>query len=136
MSPEALAALHARAFDAAPPPWSAEEFAALLAHPGARLLTAPGGFALLRHAGGEAELLTLAVALERRRQGIARALLARALAATAPDPVFLEVAAANAAARALYAAAGFTEVGRRPGYYGPGADALVLRRGPSPGRPS
>jgi ribosomal-protein-alanine N-acetyltransferase len=48
-------------------------------------------------------------------------------------PVFLEVSAANAAALALYRAAGFAEAGRRPGYYrtpeGAALDALVLRHG-------
>jgi ribosomal-protein-alanine N-acetyltransferase len=42
--------------------------------------------------------------------------------------MFLEVSERNAAARALYAAAGFAEVGRRRRYYADGADALVLRR--------
>jgi ribosomal-protein-alanine N-acetyltransferase len=42
--------------------------------------------------------------------------------------MFLEVAADNAAARSLYAAAEFVEVGRRRRYYAGGADALVLRR--------
>lgn len=41
--------------------------------------------------------------------------------------MFLEVAADNDAARALYAKLGFVEAGRRHGYYGDGADALVLR---------
>ena len=45
---------------------------------------------------------------------------------------FLEVADTNAAARALYASAGFVEVGRRPGYYrSAGAaprDAILMRR--------
>ena len=47
--------------------------------------------------------------------------------------MFLEVAEDNRAARALYAAAGFASVGRRPAYYArPGAAdavaALILRR--------
>jgi ribosomal-protein-alanine N-acetyltransferase len=46
------------------------------------------------------------------------------------ERMFLEVAEDNAAARALYARAGFAEAGRRRGYYarpdGPAADALVL----------
>jgi ribosomal-protein-alanine N-acetyltransferase len=33
----------------------------------------------------------------------------------------------NRAARALYEAAGFQEVGRRRGYYASGEDALILR---------
>ena len=44
--------------------------------------------------------------------------------------LFLEVASDNAAARALYAKAGFIQTGLRPAYYlrttGPAADALTL----------
>jgi ribosomal-protein-alanine N-acetyltransferase len=43
--------------------------------------------------------------------------------------MFLEVSDRNLPARALYAAAGFAEVGRRRRYYADGSDALVLRRG-------
>jgi ribosomal-protein-alanine N-acetyltransferase len=42
--------------------------------------------------------------------------------------MFLEVAAGNTPALALYAREGFAEVGRRRRYYADGADALVLRR--------
>ncbi|HRD28628.1 MAG TPA: GNAT family N-acetyltransferase, partial [Caulobacter sp.] len=58
--------------------------------------------------------------------------LVEAAAATAAargaDSLFLEVSADNAAALALYAAAGFEPAGLRKGYYADGADALVLRR--------
>ena len=47
------------------------------------------------------------------------------------ESMFLEVAEDNAAALALYAKAGFTEAGRRRGYYrrsgGTAVDARVLR---------
>jgi ribosomal-protein-alanine N-acetyltransferase len=46
--------------------------------------------------------------------------------------MFLEVAPGNAAARALYASAGYAEVGRRPRYYPDGSDALLLARALSP----
>ncbi|PZQ46974.1 MAG: ribosomal-protein-alanine acetyltransferase [Rhodovulum sulfidophilum] len=135
MTPEALAALHARCFEDTPPPWSAADFALLLALPGARLLTGPASFALAQTAGPEAELLTIAVDPAARRQGQGRALLDRLAAALAADGVaeiFLEVAETNAAARALYAAAGYAERGRRRGYYRPrgaaAVDALVLAR--------
>ena len=71
-----------------------------------------------------------------RRRGVGRMLLDRHVARLGEARVqalFLEVNADNVAGRALYARAGFTEVGRRKGYY-PGtsgdgrADALVLRR--------
>jgi ribosomal-protein-alanine N-acetyltransferase len=42
--------------------------------------------------------------------------------------LFLEVAGDNAAALALYAAAGFEAIGLRKGYYATGADAVVMRR--------
>ena len=43
--------------------------------------------------------------------------------------VLLEVRADNAAAQRLYERRGFTEIGRRRGYYQPsGADAVVMRR--------
>jgi len=41
--------------------------------------------------------------------------------------VLLEVRASNAAAQALYTAAGFVADGRRPGYYPDGEDALLWR---------
>lgn len=129
MTPEAMAALHARCFTT-PPPWSAGAFAAALAQPGALLLASPGAFLLGRVAAGEAELLTLAVAPESRRRGLARALCERFAAqarAAGAGAAFLEVAADNTAARGLYARCGWTAAGRRPRYYGPGLDALVMR---------
>lgn len=132
-----LAALHAGAFETS---WSEAEMASLL-DAGATALALDDGFVLLRVTAGEAEVLTLAVALERRRRGTARTLLRLALAeaaAAGAESLFLEVAADNAAALALYAGEGFGEIGRRRAYYArsgaPPADALVLRRAlPSPG---
>lgn len=119
MSPEELAALHARAFTS-PPPWSAAAFADALADPASFLLTRDGAFLLGRAVAGEAELLTLATDPARRRQGLARALLADFAAearARGAASAFLEVAEDNAPARALYAAAGWETAGRRPRYY-------------------
>ncbi|MDM7459917.1 MAG: GNAT family N-acetyltransferase [Paracoccus sp. (in: a-proteobacteria)] len=124
-----LAALHARCFHV-PRPWSADEFDDMLGQPGTFLLHASGAFLLGRALAGEAELLTLAVAPEQRRRGTGRALLAR-FAQTAWDrgaaSAFLEVGAGNVAARALYLGAGWVEAGRRPRYYGPDEDAIVMR---------
>ena len=86
-------------------------------------------------AADEAEILTIAVAPAAHRQGIGAALLAAAMAQAAlrgAAAMFLEVAEGNAAARALYAAAGFRQSGRRRRYYPDGADALVLRRSLNP----
>ena len=130
-----LAALHAESFADG---WSAGEFVRLLAMPGAAASIAtdggePVGMIVWRHAGGEAEVLTIAVRTDRRRAGAGRALL-EAVVADLPGSVteiFIEVAEPNGAARALYAATGFEAVGRRPGYYRTAAgrdDALIMRR--------
>ena len=131
-----LAALHARCLS---PAWDEAAMRGLLSHPGTWALVGPAadpaGFVLCRVAGGEAEILAMGVLPDARRRGLARALLGSALLAMAADGAsraFLEVAADNEPARALYAAAGFVEAGRRRAYYTrPGAaamDALVLAR--------
>lgn len=124
-----MAALHATAFGGAAR-WSATSFAQMLGQRGSIVATAADAFLLGRATAGEAELLTLLVAAHRRGEGVARGLLARfetlARAQGATD-AFLEVASGNAPARALYAATGWAEAGRRPGYYA-GGDALILRK--------
>jgi [ribosomal protein S18]-alanine N-acetyltransferase len=125
-----MAAIHADAF----PPreaWGEDAIALQLAMPGVfGLVHAQDGMILARVTEDEAEVLTLAVAPEARRQGVARALLAGAMAAAREQTartMVLEVAIGNAAARALYRRAGFVEAGRRPRYYADGGDALILR---------
>ena len=135
MTPVALAALHARSFTT-PRPWSEGEFAGFLADPLVFLLVeGDAGLILGRAVAGEAELLTIAVAPEARQRGLGRKLVSRFLYQArlrGADSAFLEVAEDNAAARTLYTRSGFTEAGRRRGYYRtPGGrliDALVLRR--------
>lgn len=133
--PEALAALHAACFTV-PRPWGADEFAGLLARPDTFLLQEPAGFLLGRALAGEAELLTLAVAPDRRRNGTGRQLVGGFLAEAAArgaEAAFLEVAEDNLAAIALYDHSGFIRAGRRRGYYahpdGRRVDALVMTRG-------
>lgn len=74
----------------------------------------------------------LAVAPEARRQGLARRLLRLALEIAARHgarSALLEVREGNAAARALYRAMGFQEVGTRRAYYSsPAEDAILLSR--------
>jgi ribosomal-protein-alanine N-acetyltransferase len=133
----ALARVHAQAFD---DPWNAADIGVLMDARGGFALAAEAmngalaGFILCRSIAGEAEILTLAVAPAYRRQGIARALTEAALGLAAPSAssMFLEVAADNAGAIALYEQLGFATIGRRARYYarrsGDGADALVMRR--------
>jgi ribosomal-protein-alanine N-acetyltransferase len=121
-----LAKLHATCFAQA---WTQAAIAGLLATPNCYAFATEHGFVMARAAAGEAEILTLAVAPSRRRQGVGRALV-RAAAAHAQrlgaSTMFLEAAADNAAALALYAGLGFATAGLRPGYYN-GGDALLLK---------
>ncbi|OJY35132.1 MAG: ribosomal-protein-alanine acetyltransferase [Rhodobacterales bacterium 65-51] len=138
MTPEAMADLHARCFTT-PAPWSARDMAALTEDPLCFVLTTEQGFLLGRAVAGEAELLTLAVAPEARRQGIASHLVHAFLdeaRARGAETAFLEVSAKNAAALALYLRHGFAQAGLRRGYYatsdGQRIDALVLSHPLSP----
>ncbi|MDE1939068.1 MAG: ribosomal protein S18-alanine N-acetyltransferase [Alphaproteobacteria bacterium] len=128
-----LARLHATSFTDL---WSADWIARLMAQPGTYAYLVDGdvgGFILARVAGDEAEVLTLAVVPAARRRGIGTILL-RAAAEKArqmgAETMFLEVAQANEAAKALYIRLGFAEVARRRGYYGDkvgdGGDAVIL----------
>ncbi len=133
----ALATLHAAAFRRG---WSEDEFERLLldrsviAH---RVMIGRtlAGFILSRLAGGDAEILSVAVAGARRGRGLGHKLLdlhLRRLAGLGAIAVFLEVDEDNVPARRLYERAHFRSVGRRPAYYArggePPANALVLRR--------
>ncbi len=134
MTPAALAALHVRCF-APEDVWSEASFAELLASPHVFVTADPShqGFVLARVVVDEAELLTIAVDPAARGQGLGRNLVARfeerARVAGAVR-AYLEVGENNRAARALYAACGYDESGRRPGYYrrkgAPAETALIL----------
>ena len=133
---EPLAVLHAGCFPE--DPWDAEALGRILGLSGGFGFIAwrsdkPVGFALARDLGNEGEILSLGVLPDCRRLGIGRALLRAVIdeAASRELPsIVLEVADDNAAARGLYARAGFVAVGRRPRYYRRGdetIDALLLR---------
>ena len=134
MTADQLAATHARAF-VAMRGWSALEFAALLASPGVLLTGDAMAFVLGRVIVDEAEVLTLATDPAHQRRGFARAALAefeKQARAVGAKTVFLEVAEDNHPANALYAAASYLQVGRRPGYYatltGNAVAALILQK--------
>ena len=76
----------------------------------------------------ELHITLVAVAPERRRQGLGRRVLEDLLRrgrAGGASRATLEVAAANGAALALYGACGFRQAGVRRGYYRNGDDALI-----------
>ena len=116
-------------------PWSVRDFRECVASEVVFLVaTSEGaveGYVIAQDAADEGEILNLAVTRSRQRDGIGRALVERVLTTLAGrgvERVFLEVREGNAAARALYAALGFEEVGRRSRYYRrPVEDAIVLR---------
>ena len=127
----ALARIHRAAFDH---PWSESDFATYLASDLVWVSGEPiAGFLLIRAVGDEAEILTLAVDPAHRRAGHAAALLDAAkqdLARTDVSRLFLEVAADNLPALALYERQGFLSIGVRKGYYrrdgGPHMDAKLF----------
>lgn len=134
----ALARLHAAGFYRG---WPTADFEAYLADPkitpayvASDARRAISGFAMLRLAEDESELLTIAVDPKSRGRGLGRAMLAAAFSDLAMSPVkamFLEVDETNAPAIALYRGFGFTEIGKRKAYYpkpdGTAATALVMR---------
>ena len=134
---EPLAAMHGACFPEEP--WDAAALRRILALSGAFGYLAwdggdPTGFVVARDLGEEIEILSIGVLPEQRRRGIGQALLAAVVAETVrrrAGSIVLEVGTANTAARRLYAACGFVQVGRRPHYYRRlegMIDALILRR--------
>jgi len=79
--------------------------------------------------GLEGELESIVVARKYRRQGVGQALCDWLLHALATREVRLEVRESNTAARAMYAALGFEDVGLRRKYYSqPVEDAILMLR--------
>ena len=127
-------------------PWSKEQFAKAFDLPNfaAFGLRAPlrenseakdkaplAAYISLYHSPDELEILNLAVAPEWRGQGCGKRLLRLVLRMAANMGIgqaLLEVRAGNIPALALYKGQGFTQAGRRRGYYhDSGEDALVLK---------
>lgn len=133
MTPADMAQIHARAY-ANGRAWSEDEIAQLITEPGFAC-TCPAGFAIGRAIADEAELIMLAVDSARQGQGHGRALMAlfdAACAARNAQRLFLEVAADNAPAIALYDSTGWHRIGLRKGYYrrseGQKIDAILYEK--------
>ena len=136
---EAAHNLHARCF----PPhetWSVGAFRESLCEPSTlglawQLDTRLDGMILLQRVRPDAEILTLAVDPDARRQGLASALLQGARTLLGPygiDRILLDVAADNHVAIQFYENSGFHEDGRRKNYYlrsgGEHVDAILMSR--------
>ncbi|MGY1635116.1 ribosomal protein S18-alanine N-acetyltransferase [Geodermatophilus sp. SYSU D00742] len=121
----------------APDTWTAAMYRDELSRSDTRYyLVAEDGERVVGYAGliaydDEAHVATIGVAGDRQGEGIGAQLLDALLAeADRRSPVvLLEVRADNELAQGLYRRRGFTEIGRRRGYYQPsGTDAVVMKR--------
>lgn len=121
-------------------PWSTsqfkEEFAGIpttrymsVAEDGKTIIGYCGVF--LPAPGVEADILTVAVLPEYRRQGIAKEFM-RQIEAWAQEreasAIMLEVELSNESAIKLYESLGYMKISVRMDYYGPGKDAHVMRK--------
>ena len=117
-------------------PWSEAQLSESLASPLFRgfLCLAPDGRAAgyigVQSIAGEAGVTNVATHPDFRRQGVARALLVRMIAALRAEgacSLTLEVRPSNEAALSLYRSEGFSPVGRRKNFYtDPTEDALLM----------
>jgi ribosomal-protein-alanine N-acetyltransferase len=121
----------------APDTWTAAMYRDELARTDTRhYLVAVDGAEVVGYAGliaypDEAHIATIGVTGARQGEGIGAQLLDTLLAEadTRSRVVLLEVRADNEVAQGLYRRRGFTEIGRRRGYYQPsGTDAVVMSR--------
>lgn len=124
--------------------WSCSQLEAVLSDADCRVLGVEEADELVAHAvvarlPFEAELQAMLVAPARRRRGLAALLLKAVMKQSrrwGSERLLLEVRAGNAPAISLYRHAGFSEDGRRRGYYPPLAgeadasreDAILMSR--------
>jgi ribosomal-protein-alanine N-acetyltransferase len=98
------------------------------------------GFAVLQFAAGEAEILSIAVARQARRRGVASAMMDAAIAIAQKkliSCIYLEAAEGNNPALKLYGKFGFAVFGQRKNYYqalrSAPVTALIMRLDINPG---
>ena len=122
-----LANLHQKCFPNKP--WSADDFRDLK-NSGCEIIMSENGFIVYRIAVDEAEIITIGVNPDFRRQGIAAAIVGiieKTLKNQGVKKIFLEVASNNIPAQKLYENSGFVQVGLRPKYYD-GVDAILMSK--------
>ena len=124
---EKLSNLHKKCFPNKP--WSADDFRDLKKS-GCEIIMSQNGFIVYRTVADEAEIITIGVNPEMRRNGIASAMIGiieKNIKSQGVNKIFLEVASNNIAAQKLYENAGFKSVGLRPKYYD-GVDAILMSK--------
>lgn len=132
-SAEALTAIHRACF---PHYWNLDAFNDFFSVEGTHaLLIEDAAMVVYRVQHEQADIITIAVLPDHRRQGLAKALMEQALAhirTLGATTLFLDVEEGNTAATQLYQGLGFKENRRRKLYYrqkdGTYTDALVMSR--------
>ena len=97
---------------------------------GCEIIVSQNGFAVWRNVADEAEIITIGVAPDARRNGIASAMLViveKNIKNQGVKKIFLEVASNNIAGKKLYENNGYKVVGMRPKYYD-GIDAILMAK--------
>ena len=111
-------------------PWSESDFMELKKS-GCEIVSSKNGFIVWRTVADEAEIITIGVAPDARRNGIAETmiiLMEQELKKQNVVNVFLEVSEVNYPAIKLYEKMGFVVAGKRPKYYD-GTDAIIMSKG-------
>lgn len=130
-----LAVIHREAFEAEGEVWDETSLKRLLLLSGVTAWialrgTEPLGFLLVRTVLDESEVLTVAVRPSEQGRGIGGLLFNYFFNIVSSEVrfIYLEVSIANKGAIDFYRKHDFQEIGRRPGYYSDGTEAMVLRR--------
>jgi ribosomal-protein-alanine N-acetyltransferase len=121
---DVVAEIHKSCFEKC---WSAEQFSSLLKNPFNKIFVACDGdkvlgFIMIQEIDGEAEIITVCVLPEYRKQGVAQKLIENIKA----PKVFLEVNIKNIPAINLYKKLGFKTERIREKYYNNIDDALIM----------
>ena len=122
-----LANLHKKCFPNKP--WSADDFRDLK-NSGCEIIMSQNGFIVYRIVLDEAEIITIGVNPEKRRQGIASAMIGiieKNIKNQGVKKLFLEVASNNIPGKKLYENCGFKRIGLRSKYYGD-SDAILMSK--------
>lgn len=127
MAFDELVNLHKKCFPEHP--WSSDDFRDLQ-NSGCEIIMSENGFIVYRSVTDEAEIITIGVNPEMRRQGIASAMIGiieNTLKNQGIKKIFLEVSSTNIPGQKLYENFGFKRVGLRPKYYGD-SDAILMSK--------